>query len=252
MLPDPLTPVDLPADGSIDALPDAARAAIAGHWLTRARSELRVARGFEELGPRLRAAGALDAVNQLVDKAIRDERRHGALCVQLAARYAGAAVALPPPDASPLPSFGTGDERLEVALLVIGTCCINESIASAWIRACQRMATSPVAIFANRVHLRDEIDHARLGWAHLASPAITPELRAKLQPWIPAMLRANLAEWKEPDRSLPEAGIAAHGHPSREEHDRIIDAAVHEIVLPGLRHVGLVGADGIVQTPGVA
>ncbi len=231
--------LELPSDDSIDALGAEAREAIASHWLTRARSELRVALGFEALGPRLRAVGAIDAVNDLVAKAIVDERRHGALCVQLAERYAGRDLEVPQLGPSPQPSFGTDDEPLEVALLVLGTCCINESIASAWIRACQRAATSPVAVFANRVHLRDEIDHARLGWAHLASDAITPALRAKLRPWTSAMVRVNVTEWKAPDRFLPEDGIRAHGHLSHRDNERVIDDAVQEIVLPGLRHVGL-------------
>jgi hypothetical protein len=70
-----------------------------------------------------------------------------------------------PPSAA-LPTFGCEDERLETALLVAGLCCVNETIATAWLEASLRAARTELARAANRVHLRDEIDHARLGWPH--------------------------------------------------------------------------------------
>lgn len=233
------TSFELPEDDSIARLPDEIRQAIAAHWLGRATSELRVALGFEALLPRLREVGAVAPVLELVVKAIDDERRHGGLCAQLASRYAGSPREAPAPGDSPLQCFGAADEALEVALLVIGMCCINESIASAWLRACQRVATSPTAAFANRVHLRDEIDHARVGWAHLASDAVTPAMRVALRSWTGRMIRVNVAQWKEPDRFLPREGVPEHGHLSQVENDRVVNEAVREVVLPGFAHVGI-------------
>jgi hypothetical protein len=237
----------LPDDPSIDALDDDSRARIARHWLHRSASELGVCVAFTELRPRLVAVGAAAPVLALVDKAIDDERRHAELCVQLASRYAGEERASPAPRfvaGAALPDLGTNDERLEVALTVAGMCCINESIASEWIRSCWQVATAPTAVFANREHLKDEIDHARLGWAHFASDAVDRELARRVARWLPRLLEVNIAEWKRPDEHLPASGIPEHGHLSIEESDAAVDAAVRDVVVPGFALVEISAARG--------
>ncbi len=226
-------------DPSIDALAADLREAISGHWSHRSRAEHTVAEAFASLRPRLAAIGAAAPVLALADKAIDDERRHGDLCARLASRYAGREIAPSRPEARALPDFGTGDEPTEVALLVMGMCCINESIASEWIRSCWSVASARTAVFANREHLRDEVDHARLGWAHLASSVVDDALLATLRPWVPKLVAVNVAEWKKPDPHLPPEGIPAHGHLSAVETEAVIDAAVRDVVLPGFALVGL-------------
>lgn len=231
--------LELPEDDTIERLADDARRAIAAHWVERASAESGVAVAFEALLPRLRDVRAAEVVLALATKAIDDERRHGDLCVRLAARYLGTHVDAPAPRHRALPDFGTGDERMEVALTTLGMCCINESIASEWIRSCWEVATAPTAIAANRFHLQDEIDHARLGWAHLASDAVDAALRQKLRVWAPKLVAVNVAQWKKPDAHLPAEGIPAHGHLSRGDNDDVVDAAIRDVVLPGLAHIGL-------------
>jgi hypothetical protein len=231
--------IDLPDDPSIERLAEATRRAIASHWLRRAAAERSVAVAFEALRPRIRAVGAADIVLALIAKAIDDERRHGDLCVRLAERYQGEPVVSPDARDGTLPNFGTGDERLEVTLTVVGMCCVNESIASEWIRSCWRVATAPIALAANKAHLHDEIDHARLGWAHLASDAVSAVTKRELQAWTPRLLRVNVAQWKRVDDALPEEGVPAHGHLSRRDNEDVIDAAVRDVVLPGFAHVGI-------------
>lgn len=231
--------LELPHDPTIERLSAETRRAIGGHWIHRASAELSVAVAFEALLPRLRDVGAADVVLALAAKAIDDEQRHGELCVRLAERYLGTQVETPAPRDGTLPEFGTRDEPMEVALITLGMCCINESIASEWIRSCWNAATAPTAIAANRHHLRDEIDHARLGWAHLGSAAISAPLRQTLRSWAPKLLAVNVAQWKKPDAHLPPEGIPAHGHLASAENDEVIDAAVRDVVVPGFAHVGL-------------
>ena len=231
--------IALPDDPTIDALAPALRDALARHWTHRASSELSVAVALEELRPRLRDVGAARVVLDLVDKAIDDERRHGRLCVDLASRYHGSEVPCPAPRPHELPAFGTGDERTEVAMLVTGMCCINESIACAWLRACFRAATSPLAAFANKIHLEDEVDHARLGWAHLASSHVGDAVRASVRARVKDLVRVNVAEWRRDDAFLPPEGEPAHGHLSRDDHTQVIDDAVRDVVWPGLALVGV-------------
>lgn len=229
----------LPDDPSVDALPDALREAIGHHWVERAAAELGVACAFEALRPRLADVGGEPVVLALAAKAIDDERRHGELCVRLASRYLGRAVTSPTPRFDGMPDFGTGDEPLEVALTVLGSCCINESIASTWLRACFLASRSAVARGANKHHLEDEIDHARLGWAHFASRAVDERLRERVRPFLARSIEVNVAAWNAPDRFLPLEGVPEHGHLGRAAHLAAVAEAVREVVEPGLGEVGL-------------
>lgn len=215
------------------------RTRIARHWLHRSAAERGVSVAFTHLRPRLVATGVADPVLALVDKAIDDERRHADLCVRLASEYAGSDQPTPAPRFDALPDFGTNDERLEVALIVTGMCCINESIACEWIRAAWQAANAEIAVVANREHLKDEINHARLGWAHLASEHVDGALKARIAERVPKMIDVNVAEWKKADEHLPPEGIREHGHLSRADNDAVIDAAVRDVVLPGFDLLGM-------------
>lgn len=226
-------------DRAVPALSTEARRAIAEHWRRRARSELEVGRAFAAMTPLLAEHGADRVVVEMLTRSARDEERHSALCTRLAATYAGAHEDDVLIGDVPLPRFGETDEVLELALLVSGMCCINETIASAWLAACLAASTAPLAIAINRAHLEDEIDHARLGWAHLASSAVSDATRDALASRLPALLSANLPGWERADAVLPSEGIAAHGHLGASESREVVRAAVRDVVIPGFAHVGI-------------
>jgi hypothetical protein len=231
---------DLPfGDPSVAALTSAQRAAIAGHWKHRARSELQVGRAFEAMVPLLRERRASSAVLDRLQRGAEEEVRHSEICAQLAEAYAGEAVVRPQIDSVPLPRFDVGDDELETALLVAGMCCVNETIATAWISACLSAAQTPLGTMANRIHLHDEIEHARVGWAHLASDAVSDATRSALGPCLPRLLEANAPGWERDDPSLPPEGVPSHGHLPVEVSRRVFVDAVADLVLPGFAHVGI-------------
>lgn len=231
---------DLPfGDPSVAALSSAQRAAIAGHWKHRARSELQVGRAFTAMVPLLREHRASSAVLDRLERGAEEEVRHSEICARLAETYAGEAVARPKIDSVPLPRFDVGDEALEMALLVAGMCCVNETIATAWIGACLAAAETPLAEMANRIHLHDEIEHARVGWAHLASDAVSDATRRALGPCLPKLLEANAPGWERDDPSLPADGVPAHGHLAAAVSRRVFVDAIADLVLPGFAHVGV-------------
>src|SRR5579883_1685906 len=131
-------------DPSVDALDDDTRARVIAHWTRRARSELQVGRAFEAMTPVLRDSGASAPVLELLAKSATEEERHAALCARLAEAYAGAPVPLPEVRAVTLPRFDVNDDALERALLVAGMCCVNETIATAWLGACLAASTAPI------------------------------------------------------------------------------------------------------------
>src|SRR5262245_22256250 len=110
---------DLPfGDPSVAALTRAQRAAIAGHWKHRAKSELQVGRAFAAMVPLLRDRRASPAVLDRLERGAEEEVRHSEICARLAETYGGEAVERPRIDSVPLPRFEVGDEDLELALLV--------------------------------------------------------------------------------------------------------------------------------------
>lgn len=226
-------------DPAVKALTSEHRAAIAGHWKRRTRSELEVGRAFAAMVPLLRDRRAPSAVLDRLERGSDEETRHSEICAQLAEAYAGEAVERPKIDSVPLPRFDVGDEDLELALLVAGMCCVNETIATAWISSCMAAAEAPLAVMANRIHLHDEIQHAQVGWAYLASDAVSDATRSALGPLLPRLIEANASGWERDDPMLPPEGIPSHGHLPFEVSRRVFVDSVRDLVLPGFAHVGV-------------
>lgn len=226
-------------DPSVHALSDAERSFIAAHWRRRAAAEARVGISFSKMAPRIAGAGGAAHVVAMLEASAEQEARHAGLCLRLAEAYGGAPQSTVDPGPCELPRFGVGDEVLEAHLLVVGTCAINETLATAWISACLDAATAPIAVAANRAHLREEIDHARLGWAHLASNAVDANHRAAIAELLPAMLEANAPQWEGEEPGMPEQGITAHGHLTAAATRAVLREAIADVVLPGFRHVGI-------------
>ena len=234
-----LTSRPLPVDDpSIAALGEADRALLASVWHARAASERVVADSFVVIGDALRA---LDADASLVDLAVRavdDEMRHAELSRVVASRYAGRE--LDPPPRLPLrfPKHAAASPRLRHVLHVVGQCCLNETISSAFLEAAIARARAPLASAALRELLSDEVDHARLGWALLG--AAGPSTRAEVAPWLPRMAIANLRMWREAPRTYPDdPRLAEHGAPPADVVEDALRMAFRDLVIPGLDELGL-------------
>jgi hypothetical protein len=226
-------------EASLETLADQDRLALSLHWLRRARSEARISLAFSQMLPLLREVGAAEVVLDLIELSAADELRHSEVCVHVAGRYAGRALEHLPVGETPLPAFGCSDERLEVAVLVAGTCCINETLATVWLELGIAAARTPLTRAAHRAHLRDEVDHARAGWAHLASSALDNDLRAELGGCLSRLLAANLPLWLDADPLLPVDGVRGHGAAHHLAIERAMKRAVREILLPGFELVGV-------------
>lgn len=231
--------VDEASRAAAAALPSEERGGLAAHWRRRAASERRIGVGFVQIAARLRDLGAPSELVRWAESSADEEVAHAELCRRLVAFYSGVDEPPVPAPVVEVPEFGTGDPRLELALLILGTCCINETLATAYLSLCLELATVPFAAHANRVHLREEIRHGRLGWALLASPWLDADLRRALAPCLPGMLAANVPLWLRPDPFVPSEGLPAFGHPAHAAQCEAIRRAVAEVVVPGFAHVGL-------------
>ncbi len=169
-----------------------------------------------------------------------DEVRHAEICRLLASRYAAREIAWPAPGPTPMPLHGPAPDALRPTLHVAAMCCINETIASAWLEASQRAATSPLACAAIRELMADDVFHARIGWAHVTSSRVagSPETRAALAAWLPRLLEAAAMPWARDARGYGD-GVPAHGVPSREVTLEALWSTVEGVVLPGFAAAGV-------------
>jgi hypothetical protein len=128
--------------------------------------------------------------------------------------------------------------------------CINETIASAWLKASLEDAKTPLARAAIREFLADDVHHARLGWAHVASGFVDAPERAKVAAWLPRLFEAVLGPWLSPLGTAPLAasggeshalvdGIPEYGLPAWETTRRAVVSAVDDVVLPGFDQLGV-------------
>jgi hypothetical protein len=225
-------------DESVERLDVAARERVGTYWAGRTSAELRVAEAFRQVASELRELDASPRVCELLDVSLANELHHAEICRELAARYLGRVVAPPDPAPVHLPQFQHAPPALHAALCMAGLCCINESVATVWLQQCLARSSAPLARAANHLHLRDEIVHAQVGWAHLGSDSVDRATKGGLAKWLVPLLRANLERWLA-SATLTLAGVVAHGLPDPAEQRAHVLGAVRNVVLPGFDHVGV-------------
>ena len=220
-------------------LTDGDRAVVAEVWLGRARGERGSAETFRLIAAGLAALEAEPELVALARRAIHDELRHAERCWQLACSYAGRELPQPAVPALDLPTYDGASEALRHTLHVCAQCCLNETTAGVFLERCMRETTAAPARALVRELLADEVEHARLGWAHLASPRLSTGTRQALASWLPQMIATNRRMWgrRPPIAIAPEH--AAHGVPSWETIEEVVATALDELIVPGLAHVGI-------------
>lgn len=233
-----LTSRELPSDSSIDDLPDTARAVLSEMWLGRAASERRVGDAFVVVERALRELGASDGLRELARRAVDDELRHAELSRIVASRYAGAELDAPPLLALDVPEHRGATESERHLLHVVGHCCVNETIATAFLEVAIAGTTAPLAAAALRELLSDEVDHARIGWAVLASADACA--RSSVAHRLPAMAAATLRLWRTSPRGH-SAGelLPSHGMPSDAAVEDAFKIAFRDLIVPGCEALAL-------------
>lgn len=234
-----LTQTEPPEDESIHLLSVATRERIAQIWLARASMERRVADSFGVVSRALVARRAPSPLIEIAERAIDDEYRHTDLSYAVACAYAGRTLA--PPLRLPLvvPAHRTASPELRHTLHIIGQCVLNETTAGAFLSVSRNLATAPYACWALRELLSDEIDHARVGWAYLAT--LSANERAEASPYLLPMAYLNLQIWRaesplDPNHT-PE--MTAHGIAPAEAIYPELRSALEDLIVPGLCELGM-------------
>lgn len=227
-------------DPSIDALPPRDRARLAETWLLRAAMERRVGDSFAVVRDALVRRNAPVELVALAERAIDDELRHEELSRVVASRFAGKELPLPSRLPLTVPRHEGAPPELRDTLHIVGQCVFNETTASAYLEASlAHAADGTLAKAALRELLSDEIDHGRIGWAHLAS--LDARTRAAVGPWLHPMAFTNLREWRREtpvDPTHTDVMTAQGVPPAATIHEALLDA-LRTLIVPGLEELGM-------------
>lgn len=202
-------------------------------WAFRERTELEAAALFDGLAADLDASGAPNALVRLAARCGDDERDHRVRCRAVVDALDPTADAGAPALRRALgsPSLSVRDRAL-YASVAVG--CVTESMSTALLLEMRAHVEHPEAAAAVAAIARDEPRHSQLGWAHLAHAASRGSV-AWLRPHVDAMVHAA----RGAEASASELDLQRYGILSASRSEAICADALERIILPGLRHHGV-------------
>jgi len=207
-------------------------------WAQRARVEREAAAFFARLGARMRGVGAPGALIELAERASLDEERHAAWATELAERLGVRGPA--PEDVAPREVVaGVPDDRRVLAECA-ALSCVTESLSTVALLAMRERATRADVRAVLHEVLRDEIAHARLGWAYLST---VDDARAKawLGRELPAIVDGAVTDEllsDEPEDAAMGA-LEGLGCLSRATRRAVFVAALRDVIAPGFDACGV-------------
>ncbi|HEY4158136.1 MAG TPA: hypothetical protein VGM29_08560 [Polyangiaceae bacterium] len=224
----------------MDGLDTEQRTQVAAYWWQRAQGEMTSWVGFQHVLADLRSEHAPAAVIALAERAVADEHKHALFCRDWAVRFGHAGGEIEPRGTRPIAFRGATDEQNR--LLRITLCCFNETIGCVVLRHVRPVLTDPELRDLNRLHMADELQHSRVGWAYLATLSATQ--RDTLRAWVPTLLGLVKKGWCDGsalERAEREE-LVPFGYFSLRLLRAAHDEAVESVILPGLQHLGLARA----------
>jgi len=220
---------------SVDSLSTEQRTRVAAYWWQRAEGEITSWVAFQHVLADLRAEGSPPAVLELAERAVADEYKHALFCRDWAAHF-GREVAEVPTPRSTEPVTFRGATEAENRLLRIALCCLTETIGCFILRQVRPTLTDTELRKLNRRHMADELQHSRVGWAHLAS--MSAEKKTVLRRWVPALLKISRQSCcTGPEQDFED--LVPFGYFTPRLLCAAYDQAMAEVILPGLEHLGL-------------
>lgn len=210
-------------------------------WATRAVLEHRAALRFDSLAERVAALDPGSPVSELLARSACDERRHFERCLELVALAGGT----PQPTADEVPPLAPRSlAPLDaVTFDITAACCVSETATVAMLTTLlQRMPPGRPKQVIQEV-ARDEVTHARVGWAHLE------RMRARgrtafLSPWVPSMLEGTWGKPVDPP-GVSAAELVRWGVLTVPARRQVFRAAVTDVIVPGLVAMGVDGGPAL-------
>jgi hypothetical protein len=218
----------------MDGLSEEQRERVASYWWQRAQGELRSWHAFRHVLADLRVEQAAPAVIALAERAVQDEHRHAEWCRDWALRFRHPGGESAARGEQPIAFRGATDAQNRLLRIVF--CCMNETVGCVVLRHVRPLLELPELREQNRRHMADELQHSRVGWAHLAT--IGAEQRAFFGPWLPVLSRLVKQAWCEGTEGEHE-DLVPYGYFSLRLLHAAHQEAVESLILPGFAHLGL-------------
>lgn len=225
---------------AVEALGADERELLRGYWVDRARGELTTALTFEFMLADLLQEGAPRELVALAESAIADEHRHVDWCLRWANFIDDREPAVPELSGTrPLELDGASAHDNRLLRTVFG-CCFSETVAVHVLERSHALITLPSVRRLNHEHLKEEVGHARLGWALAGWPALSARDRQMLGRYVPEMTRLARMVWQSSARA-EHSRLHELGYLSSAIIDPACDDALDGVILPGLAKLGIVG-----------
>jgi hypothetical protein len=202
-------------------------------WRNRLRIEYEAASLFGQLGDQLtKIYGEKDEVVGLCQRAEQEELNHARMCIEII-KYSGEPVEF----SYKRQNIHLGPLGLSLSRQILYTSlalsCVTETLSTALLTEMAKRAEP--GLIHNTVHqiLKDEVRHARLGWAQLNRQK---EDLNWVQPYIPLMIKEAVFGEIQPmlSRDLSSWGIL-----SPRDAQIIIQNTIEQVIRPGLERYGL-------------
>jgi hypothetical protein len=223
------------------ALSPEQRSRLHAYWVDRAEGELTTALTFEYMLDDLRQENAPAELLTMAQGALEDEHRHVDWCL----RWARAVDSERPADAklggTRALAFDGASPRDNRLLRTVFGCCFSETVAVHVLRSSHALITLDSVRRLNLEHMKEEVPHARLGWALLGWSGVTSRDRQMIHEHVSEMTWITRMVWQTTRREADD-DLHALGYLSSAIIDEACEEALRDVVIPGLRHLG-VGAN---------
>ncbi len=200
-------------------------------WAFREAVERDATMRFARLAGRLERIGTPAPLVKLALAASRDEQRHEGYCAELADRYGAARLTDPVVPSEIAPAKLSFRRRV---LYEVAASCMAETESTVMLVTLMGATKGRAMRSVLREFSRDEVAHARLGWAVLASHKERDDL-SFLSKWIPWMLRTTAGDSFKPATKGPEdARLVEHGVLPYSARRAVFVKTLEEVIFPGL------------------
>ena len=223
---------------AVAALTPEQRGTLHGYWIDRARGELTTALTFEFMLSDLEQETAPVALLELARTAIADEHRHVDWCLRWATLVEPSLPAEPElAGTSPLELEGASAHDNRLLRTVFG-CCFSETVALHVLQRSHACITLPSVRRLNHEHVKEELGHARLGWALLGWPGLSTRDRQMVAAFVPEMTHLVRRVWQSTERPR-DARLHELGYLSSAIIDPACEEALALVGMPGLTKLGV-------------
>lgn len=204
-------------------------------WAFRHAVEVDATTRFARMAARLARIGTPAPLVELAAASSRDESRHADYCAELAGRYRAPLLTEPVVASEIAPARLPFRKRV---LYEVAAVCVSETESTVMLVTLMGETSGDMHALLRELS-RDEVTHARFGWAVLASHKDTDD-SSFLARWIPWMLRATAGDsFVEETRGPEDPTLAKHGVLPYSSRRRVFLKTLEDLVFPGLEALGV-------------